>query len=264
MDLRLSNVDIDVDGIAIVRDLTLDVPSGTVVGLVGPNGSGKTTALRAVYRALPPSSGAVLAGGTDLWSLPHRDAARTVAALTQQHQTHLDFTVAEIVAMGRHPHHRRGGRLDAAELELCRDAMARAGIAHLAERGALTLSGGETQRVVLARALAQQPRILVLDEPTNHLDLRHQISLLSLIADTETTVLVVLHDLNMAAAVCDRIAVLDNGALALIGTPEDVITGRMLRGVFGVDGDVVPHPITGRPQVLYSIPRSPTTEGIAQ
>ncbi|RRS01398.1 ABC transporter ATP-binding protein [Glycomyces terrestris] len=262
MDLRLDGLNVALDGVRIVHDLTLDVPSGSVVGLLGPNGSGKTTALRAVYRALSPESGAILVDGADLWAMHRRDAARTVAALTQQHHTYLDFTVAEIVAMGRHPHHPRGGRLSPDELALCRDAMARVDVAHLADRGALTLSGGEMQRVLLARALVQEPRILVLDEPTNHLDLRHQLGLLSLIAAADVTVLVVLHDLNLAAAVCDRIAVLQGGALAAVGTPHEVLTAELLREVFGVDAEIVPHPHTGRPQVLLGLPTSSPMEGI--
>ncbi|GAA2274693.1 ABC transporter ATP-binding protein [Glycomyces scopariae] len=260
MDLRLQDLNVALDGVRIVRDLTLDVPSGSVLGLLGPNGSGKTTALRAVYRALPPESGAVLAGGDDLWALTRREAARTVAALTQQHRTYLDFTVTEIVAMGRHPH-RGGGRLSADERAICRDAMARTDVTHLADRGALTLSGGEMQRVLLARALVQRPKILVLDEPTNHLDLRHQLDLLALIAAADITVLVVLHDLNLAAAVCDRIAVLQDGALAALGTPHEVLTTGLLRDVFDVGAQVVPHPRTGRPQVLLELPETSPTEG---
>ena len=264
MELRLDRLSVAVGGTAIVRDLTLAAPAGSILGLVGPNGSGKTTALRSVYRALAPSGGVVWAGERDLWRQPRREVARTVAAVTQQHQTHLDFTVAEIVAMGRHPHHGHGGPLSEDEERLCLEALERVGVVHLADRGALTLSGGEMQRVLVARALVQQPRILVLDEPTNHLDLRHQIGLLSLIAASDVTVLVVLHDLNLAAAVCDRIAVLADGALIVVGSPEAVITTATLKTVFGVDGEVIAHPHTGRPQVLFSIPTSPDTEGTPQ
>ncbi|WP_199034631.1 ABC transporter ATP-binding protein [Glycomyces salinus] len=261
MDLRLDRLGVAIGGARIIRDLTLEAPSGTVLGLIGPNGSGKTTALRSVYRSLRPDSGAVWTGDRDLWKLPRREAALTVAAVTQQHRAHLDFTVAEIVAMGRHPHHRHGGRLGEAERRLCREAMERVDVAHLADRGALTLSGGEMQRVLVARALVQQPRVLVLDEPTNHLDLKHQLGLLSLIAGSDLTVLTVLHDLNLAAAVCDRIAVLSEGDLVAVGKPDEVLTAELLKTVFGVDGEVVPHPRTGRPQILFSIPEPATTEG---
>jgi iron complex transport system ATP-binding protein len=257
VDLRLDRLGVAIGGIPIIRDLTLSAPSGSVLGVIGPNGSGKTTALRSVYRALRPDTGVVRVGDLDLWRLPRGEAARTVAAVTQQHHSHLDFTVAETVAMGRHPH----GRIGESERALCREAMRRVDVAHLADRGVLTLSGGETQRVLVARALVQEPRILVLDEPTNHLDLRHQLGLLSLIAHAGLTVVAVLHDLNLAAAVCDRLAVLSGGRLVATGTPEEVLTAELLSTVFGVDAEVVPHPRTGRPQLLFSVPEPVTTEG---
>jgi iron complex transport system ATP-binding protein len=135
--------------------------------------------------------------------------------------------------------------------------MERLDIRHLARRGVLTLSGGERQRVLLARALVQEPEILVLDEPTNHLDVRHQVELLSLLRGTGLTVLVVLHDLNLAAAACDRIGVLSRGCLVASGPPADVLTTGLVDEVFGVRADVVPHPLTGRPQLLYSLAPTP-------
>lgn len=136
--------------------------------------------------------------------------------------------------------------------------MDRLGIRHLADRGVLTLSGGERQRVLLARALVQDPEILVLDEPTNHLDVRHQVQLLSLLRESGLTVLIVLHDLNLAAAACDRIGVLSQGRLVTAGTPKDVLTPELVQDVFGVEASVVPHPLTGDPQLLYSL--APTSD----
>ncbi|MEY9211355.1 ABC transporter ATP-binding protein [Thermobifida halotolerans] len=261
MELRIDRLSVDVDGSRIVHDLSLDVPEGQLVGLVGPNGSGKSTVLRCVYRALRPSGGAVLLGGTDLADLALRQSARAVAALTQENGTDLDFTVEEVVALGRTPHLRGNRPLDVRERRLCRWAMERMDVAHLARRGVLELSGGERQRVLLARALAQEPRVLVLDEPTNHLDVRHQIDLLSLLRRTRTTVLVVLHDLNLAAAACDRVGVLSEGRLVASGTPREVLTPPLVREVFGVDAEVVPHPLTGAPQLLYTLTSDTTEKG---
>ncbi|MDG4787776.1 ABC transporter ATP-binding protein [Micromonospora sp. WMMD1102] len=137
--------------------------------------------------------------------------------------------------------------------------MARLDIVHLADRGVLSLSGGERQRVLVARALVQEPEVLVLDEPTNHLDIRHQIELLSLLRDASLTVLVVLHDLNLAAATCDRIGVLSGGRLVAAGTPAEVLTAELVRDVFGVDATVVAHPLTGDPQLLYALTPAQTT-----
>ncbi|WP_049566932.1 ABC transporter ATP-binding protein [Nonomuraea sp. SBT364] len=261
MSLILDDLSVTMDGTAIVENLALAVEARQVVGLIGPNGSGKTTALRCVYRALRPTGGAVRIDGQDLSRMPLRDSARRIAALTQEGRADLDFTVEEIVALGRAPHLRGNQALSARERELCRRAMAQMEVLHLADRGVLSLSGGERQRVLVARALVQEPRVLVLDEPTNHLDLHHQIRLLSMLKDAGLSVLVTLHDLNLAASACDRLAVLSRGALVAYGPPADVLTAELLREAFGVEVSVVPHPLTGVPQVLYDLGSATTMEG---
>ncbi|MCM3302333.1 ABC transporter ATP-binding protein [Streptomyces pseudogriseolus] len=253
MDLELDELTVVTDGKSLVRGLSLTVPDGQVVGLVGPNGSGKSTALRCVYRALRPSSGTVRVGEQDLTRLPMRHSARTIAAMTQDGGVDFDFTVEEVVALGRAPHLPGNQALSGRERSLCEWAMDQLDIGHLAHRGVLTLSGGERQRVLLARALVQEPEILVLDEPTNHLDVRHQVDLLSLLRASGLTVLVVLHDLNLAAAACDRLGVLSQGRLVASGAPADVLTPDLVADVFGVKASVVPHPLTGDPQLLYSL-----------
>lgn len=253
MDVSLTGVSVDVAGRSLISDLHLEADSGQVVGLVGPNGSGKSTALRCVYRALAPSSGAVFLDGTDVATLTLRESAKHVAALTQDNHTELDFTVAEVVALGRTPHLSGNRPLSAREHDLCRDLMDQTDVLHLKDRSILTLSGGERQRVFIARALAQQPKVLVLDEPTNHLDVRHQVELLSFLGKSGLTVLVAIHDLNLAAAACDRLGVLAGGRLVAAGAPADVLTPELVRTVFGVDATVVAHPRTGVPQLLYDL-----------
>ncbi|MFJ9604599.1 ABC transporter ATP-binding protein [Streptomyces althioticus] len=253
MDLKLDELSVVTDGKSLVSGLSLTVPDGQVVGLVGPNGSGKSTALRCVYRALRPSSGTVWVGEQDLTRLSMRHSAGTIAAMTQDGGVDFDFTVEEVVALGRAPHLRGNQALSGRERELCEWAMDRLDIGHLAHRGVLTLSGGERQRVLLARALVQEPEILVLDEPTNHLDVRHQVDLLALLRTSGLTVLVVLHDLNLAAAACDRLGVLSQGRLVASGAPADVLTPALVADVFGVKASVVQHPLTGDPQLLYSL-----------
>ena len=256
MGLELRGISVAAGGREIVHELSLDVATGSVVGLVGPNGSGKSTALRCVYRALRPIRGTVLVDDDDIAGTGLRESARRVAAMTQDHGSDLDFTVAELVSLGRAPHlgHRSPGPDDE---RICTEAMARVGVTHLADRGVLTLSGGERQRVLAARALAQTPQVLVLDEPTNHLDIAHQLGLLAALRDAGLTVLVVLHDLNLAAAACDRVGVLDDGRLVAAGTPEQVLTPDLVRRVFGVQVDVVTHPATGAPRLLYALPEPP-------
>ncbi|OEV04314.1 ABC transporter ATP-binding protein [Streptomyces oceani] len=253
MNLTLDDLSVRRGGAALLRELSLRVPDGQVVGLVGPNGSGKSTALRCVYRALRPNAGTVWLDDEELPRMSARHAAQHVAAMTQDADLDLDFTVTEMLALGRTPHLRGGRTPGRAERELCERVMDQVGIRELAHRGVVTLSGGERQRVLLARALVQEPRVLILDEPTNHLDLRHQTELLSLLRRQEVSVLVVLHDLNLAAAACDRLGVLAAGRLVAAGTPEDVLSAELVREVFGVRASVVPHPLNGCPQLLFDL-----------
>ncbi|KUL54313.1 ABC transporter ATP-binding protein [Streptomyces sp. NRRL F-4489] len=251
MRLEITGVSVEVAGRRLVHDVTLTAGSGRLIGLVGPNGSGKSTLLRCVYRALRPAAGAVRLDGTDLHALTAREAARRLAALPQEGGTDFDFTAAEVVAMGRLPHQRGSGAPSAADREICARALERVGADHLAHRGFLGLSGGEKQRVLIARALAQEPRVLVLDEPTNHLDIAQQLEVLALVRDSRLTVLAALHDLNLAAVHCDELYVLAGGRIAASGPPHDVLTPKLLAEVFGVRAHRVPHPETGAVQLLF-------------
>ncbi|MBB4685504.1 ABC transporter ATP-binding protein [Amycolatopsis jiangsuensis] len=253
MDLSLQGVSVTAGGRKLVEEITLEAQQGRFVGLVGPNGSGKSTTLRAAYHVLKPSAGAVLVDGRPVESMAPRVRARAIAAVAQESHAEFDFTVSEAVAMGRQPHHGLLDRITAGDRKVCEAALAQVGLTHLADRGVLTLSGGERQRVLIARALAQQPRILVLDEPTNHLDIRHQLEILTLARESGLTVLAALHDLNLAAAMCDTVYVLGDGRLVASGTPEQVLTPRLLADVFGVHAHVVRHPGTGRPQLLFEL-----------
>ncbi|MEU5607275.1 ABC transporter ATP-binding protein [Streptomyces sparsogenes] len=250
MRLDIDEVTIEAAGAQLVDGIRLSAGSGTFVGLVGPNGSGKSTLLRSVYRALRPTSGAVRLDGEDLHAMDARAAARVLAALPQEASAEFDFTVAEVVAMGRLPHR---DRTAASDREICARAMTRTGVAHLADRGFLGLSGGEKQRVLIARALAQQPRVLVLDEPTNHLDIAHQLEVLSLVRAGGLTVLAALHDLNLAAAHCDVLYVITGGRIVASGPPRDVLRPPLLAEVFGVRAHPVPHPETGAVQLLFDL-----------
>lgn len=259
--LELQGLSVSMNGTEILRHLDLRIGSAEVVGLIGPNGSGKSTALRCIYRALRPSAGVVRVGDTDLSRLTVPEAARRVAAHTQDDRPELDFTVRELVALGRAPHQRGNRPLTDAEQQLCHRAMEWVGIGHLADRGVLTLSGGERQRVLLARALTQDPEILVLDEPTNHLDLQHQIALLRLVRDADITVVIVLHDLNLAAAACDRLAMLSAGRLVATGRPAEVLTRERIAQVYGADVEITEHPLNRAPQVLFALEDCRRSEG---
>ncbi|WP_156722012.1 ABC transporter ATP-binding protein [Streptomyces apocyni] len=251
MRVDIDDLTVEIAGARLVEEVSLQVGSGQLVGLVGPNGSGKSTLLRCVYRALKPSAGVVRIGGDDLHALTVREGARRLAALPQEAATEFDFTVAEVVAMGRLPHQRSAARTTDEDRQVCERALARVGASHLADRGILTLSGGEKQRVLIARALAQRPQVLVLDEPTNHLDIAQQLEVLSLVRDSGLTALTSLHDLNLAAVHCDLLYVIQHGRIVGSGAPHDVLTAELLADVFGVRAHRVPHPESGAVQLLF-------------
>ncbi|GHC70179.1 ABC transporter ATP-binding protein [Streptomyces cinnamoneus] len=251
MRVDVEGLSVEIAGARLVEDIGLRAGSGQVVGLVGPNGSGKSTLLRCVYRALRPAAGRVLLDGDDLHALGAREGARRLAALPQESSSEFDFTVAEVVAMGRLPHRGAAGRVTAEDTGVCAAALEQVGAAHLAGRGFLTLSGGEKQRVLIARALAQQPQVLVLDEPTNHLDIAQQLEVLALVRGSGLTVLAALHDLNLAATHCDELYVIAGGRIVASGPPHAVLTAGLLAEVFGVRAHRVPHPASGAPQLLF-------------
>ena len=231
------------------------VSAGEVVGLVGPNGSGKTTAVRAASRALRPADGTVLLAGRDPYRLSARAAARLAAVVPQEVVPAFEFTAWEVIAMGRTPYLSTLGAGGPEDHRRIREALRLAGVEQFADRPLAELSGGEKQRVILAQALAQEAPVLLLDEPTTHLDLRHVVEAMATVrtlARDGRAVLAVLHDLNLASATCDRLVVLDEGRVVADGTAEEVLTPDLLREVYGVEADVHPHPVTGRPTVFVT------------
>ncbi len=243
----------------VLDDLVLEARPGEVTGLIGPNGAGKTTVMRVASRALRPWNGTVLVEGKDPYSLSARQAARVVAVLPQEVPWTFSYSALEMVLMGRAPYHSPWGGGSAADWEAVRRAMAATGAAHLSDRPFEELSGGERQAVILAQALAQEAPVLLLDEPTSHLDLRHVVDILTIVRSTARTegrtVLAIFHDLNLASAYCDRIYALFGGRVAAVGTPAEVITTKMLRGIFGVDAEVVSGQTSGKPAVVMQPPR---------
>jgi len=226
------------------------------VGLIGPNGSGKSTLLRAIYRLLKPAAGRISLGGDDVWLLSARESARRTGVVVQEAPVDFEFSVREIVAMGRTPHKGLLARDTNDDDRIIADALAHVGMRSFAERSYATLSGGEKQRVLVARALAQQPRFLVLDEPTNHLDIHYQLELLDLVRGLGVTTLVTLHDLNLAAAYCQRLYLLQEGRIVASGIPEAVLTPERVRDVFQVEAICGRHPATGRLQLAF-VPLAP-------
>ena len=253
MKVTVAGVHVVIDDHRIVSDVSVEVQSGHLHGVVGPNGSGKSTILRCIYRSLRPTEGAVRLDGDDLWrDLSARAAARRRAVVAQDTNLDLDFSVRDVVAMGRAPHKRLFERDNQRDAVLIDKALADVGMAWAGERLVATLSGGERQRVFLARALVQQAPILVLDEPTNHLDVRAQVELLELVRSLGLTTITALHDLDHAASICDAITVVHHGRVVVTGPPIEVLTPQLIGDVFGVRAHVGSHPITGRMHIAVA------------
>ncbi|ARQ68344.1 ABC transporter ATP-binding protein [Streptomyces marincola] len=252
MNVEFDGVSVEAGGVPIVRDATFRVPSGQFAGLVGPNGSGKSTLLRTLYRVLRPRAGAVRLDGRDVWRLRPREAARHVAVMTQETTADFDLDVLDVVLLGRLPHHGGFGGDSPQDLKLVARALDQVGAAALAGRQFAALSGGEKQRVLLARALVQQSPVLVLDEPTNHADIAFQLELMRRVRSLGITAIAALHDLNLAAAYCDVIVVLREGRIIACGPPADVLTPEVIHEVFGVRAHRLSHPVTGRPLIAFS------------
>jgi iron complex transport system ATP-binding protein len=242
-----------VQGVDLLVGVDLLAPSGLLTGIVGPNGSGKSTLARCLAGVTPPDRGAVTLDDADLRALPRRSAARRLAFVEQQAHTDIDHRVLDVVRLGRLPWRSRLGTLDDDADDVCREALAEVGMAGTEQRRWSGLSGGERQRVQIARALAQDPAVLVLDEPLNHLDVHHQFELLDLLAGGSRTVVVVLHDLDLAVRYCDHLVVLDGGRVAAAGAPEDVLTPGLLAEVFRVRGRTIRTPDGLRVDLLGTI-----------
>jgi iron complex transport system ATP-binding protein len=253
--LTVEHLDAGYGDTLALRDVTLAVAAGNSIGVLGPNGCGKTTLLRVLRGTLWPRSGHVRLEGRDLRSIDARALARTMAYLPQEMSIELDFTVREMALMGRSPHVSRFVRESAADRRAAERSMELADVLHLADRPVTALSGGERQRALIAMCLAQEPRILLLDEPTNHLDLSHQLSILDLIARLNRdglAVVAVFHDLNLAAEYCGRLVLMENGCIAATGTPAEVITEETIGRVYGVQAVVEPNRASQRPHVVLT------------
>jgi iron complex transport system ATP-binding protein len=223
----------------ILEDISMTITPQKFTGILGPNGSGKSTLLKCMYRVLKPQHGAVFLDGESLDSMTMRSSAKKLAVMAQHSVYNFDFKVREVVFMGRSPHKKMLERDNAKDYEIVRDALEKVHMMDFAERDFSTLSGGEQQRVILARALAQQTECLILDEPTNHLDITHQLSLLKILKQQNMTICAAMHDLNLAAMFCDELYIMKDGNIQAYGTPEEVLTTEMIAKVYEVDAEIV-------------------------
>ncbi len=241
------------DGL-VLHNINLSIKAGEMVGLLGPNGSGKTTLIKLACGVLKPNQGEVRLDGYSLSQLSRKSIARSVAVVPQQFHTPFAFTVTEVVMLGRTPFLKAFVEEGEVDKRFVATALELVGISELAQRRFDELSGGERQKVILAMALAQQPRLLLLDEPTVHLDITHQVEILELVrrlnVEQGLTVIAAMHDLNLASLYFDRLILLKEGRVSADGTPAQVLTEDRIREVFSASVKVEPHPATGVPHIV--------------
>lgn len=246
--IDIDEVSVSFGDTEVLSSVSLSVPEGELVGLVGPNGAGKTTLLRTVSGAITPDSGAVEVDGSDVHELPSKEASRRVAVVPQETSLSFEFSVREIVAMGRHPYRKRFGRNEAVGRAYVDRALERTQTAALSERSIEAVSGGERKRVLIARAIAQNTPTLLLDEPTASLDLNHAVETMTLVrelVDDGRAAVAAVHDLSLATRYCDRIAVLSDGRLIDVGVPERIVTPERIAEAFDVRSIVRDDPVGG-------------------
>jgi iron complex transport system ATP-binding protein len=247
------NVSFEYGSAKVLDGVHVDVHAGELVGVIGPNGAGKTTLLRLLSGYLMPGNGSIELFGNDLRTYEKRRLAQLVATLPQTIGTIFPYTAEEFILMGRYPHFAKRLGYDRGEAEIVKDVMERMGIGHLGGRIVSTLSEGERQKVYLAQCVAQNPRVLLLDEPVSHLDIRHQMQTLELLAglnEQGLTILMILHDLNLASEFCSRILLLSRGRVSADGAPEATLTYQQIEESYGTVVVVRPNPLSGKPLVL--------------
>jgi len=249
-EIHIENLHFRIGAKEILCGITADLPADRFVALLGPNGCGKSTLLKHLYRVHRVQEGAVTMDGTPIDGIPLRAAAQKIGVMGQFHAVDFDFSVEEIVLMGRAPYKESFEEDTAADFALVRTALERVGMADAAQRSFNELSGGEQQRVMLARCLVQEPQLLILDEPTNHLDIKYQLHILELVKGLGIGVIAALHDLNLAAMYADLLVVMKEGRIERIGTPQEIITENMLAHIYSVRANVT-HDAAGLPLVDY-------------
>ena len=256
MELRIENLFVSINKKEIVKGVSLTVPKNKLVVLLGPNGSGKSTLLKSVYRTIPYQAGEIYLDGKNCKEINYRDFAAHVAVVSQFSDIAFDFSVEEIVMMGRTPHLGVMGRESEEDKAIVEEALELVGMSEFAKREFANLSGGEKQRVLLARAIAQKPKLMILDEPTNHLDIRYQLQVLAIVKKMGISCIAALHDLNLATQFGDEIYLLSEGKIVTSGTPEIVLNPEMIRKVYQVESSVLTMKDTGHMVISYHVPES--------
>ena len=251
MNLTAKDVEVSISGKKIIRNLSVQIPNRKFSALLGANGSGKTTLLRAIYRTQKMDNRVIYLNDLDISKFSGKKLARKLAVMGQFNQINFDYTVMDVALIGRYPFHSLLEQEKEKDYEIALEALEKVGMKQYRERNFQSLSGGEKQRVILARALTQSPQILILDEPTNHLDIRYRLEILSLIKELNITVLAALHDLGLAVQFCDYLYMMKQGEIVAEGKPKQVINHDTLWDIFEVNAEVYPSPVNGKLMIQY-------------
>ena len=250
MEITLDNLKMTFDERTVLNNISLNIKKNKFTGIIGPNGSGKSTLLKSMYRILQPTEGFIYIDGKELSKYSIRETAQKQAVLAQHNYYNFDFEVLDVVLMGRSPYKKAMEQDNAEDYLLAKESLKIVGMEAFMHSNFSVLSGGEQQRVMLARALTQNTQCLILDEPTNHLDIKYQIQLLNIVKTRGLTILAAIHDLNMAAMYCDEIIAMRNGCILKTGTPEDVFTKEFIYDVFEVQTEIIRR-ADGRLTIIY-------------
>lgn len=256
MDLTVKDLSVKYSEKEIVKKVSLETSDNSFVALLGPNGSGKSTLLRSIYRVLKPSGGIILFDGKDSEDISNRKLAKEMAVVSQMNNLNFDFTVKEIVMMGRTPHLNILQSESSKDYEIVNSALEDVGMEDYGNRSYTSLSGGEKQRIMLARAIAQEPKLLILDEPTNHLDVRFQLQILTIVKNLGINVLAALHDLTLASQFCDYLYMLKDGEIDSQGKPDQVLTKEVIKRVYDIECEIVQAPNSKGLLISYYPPQT--------
>ena len=251
MKLEVKDITYSIDGKTIVDSVSLEIEEGCFMGLVGPNGCGKSTLLKSIYRTYKPDSGVVYIDGKSTDDMTNRELARELSVMQQENNIEFDMTVFDMAMLGRFAHQKMFGNDMLRERELVRQALKEVGMEGYEERSFLSLSGGEKQRTLVARALVQKAPMIILDEPTNHLDIGYQYQIMSILKKQNLTVFSSVHDLNIAACYCDKIILMKKGKIVDVGTPEEMFVPEKIKFLFGVDTQITTNTATGKPNIMF-------------
>jgi iron complex transport system ATP-binding protein len=253
MQLNVKNLRVSINKTEIVKDVSLLVNNKQFVGIIGANGCGKSTMLKSIYKSIKPNAGSVFLDDIDLLNTPPKKVSQKMSVVSQFNELNFDLTVFQMVMLGRTPHKKLLESDTKEDLDIVHNALKQTNLMEYRDRSFLTLSGGEKQRVILARAITQQPSFLVLDEPTNHLDIRYQLEVLSCVKKLNIGVLAALHDLQMAAEYCDYIYAMKKGEIIAHGKPKELFTEELVATLYDVNCKIYENPITNNLSFVYQI-----------